>query len=522
MLLTKIPHFRDVILMSFKCPHCEYENCDVQSAGEIHEKGLKYTLVLSSPEDLDRAIMVSDTARFSVKELEIEKQPSTGQVSSVEGMLKKMVEDLHRMLRTMAEDLHRDEFPTARADTESIGKITDLIYHLSSLFDGEFPATIILDDPAGNAWLERLPTDTGRKFIRESYERTLEQNKELGIGGAQDSASGEGKIEVNPADELGGIKDGLLYSLHSLCPGCTNPTMINYHTMDIPHFKQVVISATNCSHCGYRTNDITTGGEVPEKGQRIWLEVRQPVDLHRDILKSETCALRIPECELEVVPGTMGGRFTTVEGLLTQVRDDLRKTVFNFGSDDEEEADSLPPEKKDVWGYFFRRLNKAIDCEMEYTIVLEDPFANSYVQSLTSPEPDPQIRVEEYERTAEDEEELGLADMKTRLGPDGEYMRDFPDAANDSLASKAVGEDGEELKDEAPEAAGESEGKNPELAAEAKTTELEVAAGNTIQKPTAAGENKSEGREVTNETPAYVARFLESVTKPRESEDDAS
>lgn len=522
MLLTKIPHFHDVILMSFKCPHCQYENCDVQSAGEIHEKGLKYTLILDSPEDLDRAIMISDTARFSVKEFEIEKQPSTGQVSSVEGMLDKMVEDMHRVLRTMAEDLHRDEIPTARADTETIGKITDLIYKIKSLSMGKFPATIILDDPAGNAWLERLPTDTGKKFFRESYERTLEQNKDLGIGVAQDSASGEGKIEANPDDELGGIKDGLMYSLHSLCPGCTNPTTINYHSMDIPHFKQVVISATNCSHCGYRTNDITTGGAVPEKGQRIWLEVRQPVDLHRDILKSETCELRIPECELDVVPGTMGGRFTTVEGLLTQVRDDLRKTVFDFGSDDEEETDSLPQEKKDVWGIFFRRLNKAINCEMEYTIVLEDPFSNSYVQSLTSPDPDPQIRVEEYERTPEDEEELGLADMKTRLGPDGEYVRDLPDAAKDSLASEAVGDDERELKDEAPEIAGEAEGKKPEVAAESKNTEQKVAAENKVQEPEAAGESKSEGHEAINETPAYVARFLQSVMKPRETEDHAS
>ncbi len=50
----------------------------------------------------------------------------------------------------------------------------------------------------------------------------------------------------------------------------------------------------------------------------------------------------------------------------------------------------------------------------EFTIVLTDPLASSYVQSLGEDpsQPDPQITVEEYERTPEEEEELGLSDMK--------------------------------------------------------------------------------------------------------------
>ena len=139
----------------------------------------------------------------------------------------------------------------------------------------------------------------------------------------------------------------------------------------------------------------------------------------------------------------MGGRFTTVEGLLTQIRDDLRKTVFDFGSDDEEETDSLPQEKMAVWKEFFRRLDKAINGEMKYTIVLEDPFANSYVQSLFSPDPDPQIRVEEYERTAEEMDELGLSDMKTHLGRDGEYVSDLAGAAEESRPPQAANESGD-------------------------------------------------------------------------------
>lgn len=40
-------------------------------------------------------------------------------------------------------------------------------------------------------------------------------------------------------------------------------------------------------------------------------------------LQSESCRLNIPEIDLELATGTLGGRFTTVEGLLTQVYEEL-------------------------------------------------------------------------------------------------------------------------------------------------------------------------------------------------------
>ncbi len=554
MLLTKIPHFHDVILMSFRCQHCGYENVDVQSAGQIQEKGVRYTLVVNDRRDLDRATMVSDTATFSVKEFEIEKQPSSGQISSVEGMLMKMVQDLNHG----QEDRKGD-------DPETWMKISRVIENIMLVVRGDSPATIILDDPAGNAWLERLPTDTGNKWIRELYERTPEQNTMIGIGVAEDLANNDGAPEAIPDEGLAGIKglsmtdDGFLYSLQIQCPGCTKPTVLNYHMMDIPHFKQVVISATNCAHCGYRTNDVKTGGEVPDKGQRIWLEVRDPADLRRDILKSETCALRIPECEVEVVPGTMGGRFTTVEGLLTQVRDDLHKTVFNCAPDDEEAADSIPQETKEVWERFFRQLDKAIKGDIKYTVVLEDPFANSYVQNLNSPDPDPQIRIEEYDRTAEEEEELGLADMKTHLGADGEYVREILDVAKRALASTVPKEGKDESKGEELEATGTPESKEPaEAAAKPEGKEHEAAAEHGSKEREVAMEIKGKGTEAprgpkdegvssaeksydvgdqgtrmnneptkgeepdaTHRPLGYLSRWLDAVTKPRESAEDA-
>ena len=50
------------------------------------------------------------------------------------------------------------------------------------------------------------------------------------------------------------------------------------------------------------------------------LKVEEPEDLSRDVLKSETCALRIPELDLESGGIAISGKFTTVEGLILDIK----------------------------------------------------------------------------------------------------------------------------------------------------------------------------------------------------------
>ena len=51
----------------------------------------------------------------------------------------------------------------------------------------------------------------------------------------------------------------------------------------------------------------------------------------RVIYQSESCGLKIPEIDLVLQPGTLGGRFTTLEGLLDQVYDELSDKVYASG-----------------------------------------------------------------------------------------------------------------------------------------------------------------------------------------------
>ena len=49
------------------------------------------------------------------------------------------------------------------------------------------------------------------------------------------------------------------------------------------------------------------------------------------MIQSESCGLSIPEIELVLQAGTLGGRFTTLEGILDQVYEELEEKVFASG-----------------------------------------------------------------------------------------------------------------------------------------------------------------------------------------------
>lgn len=323
------------------------------------------------------------------------------------------------MISKVLVDLEKDQAARKKENPtlhEALDKIIQKLIKMLNCV--AFPITVSLDDPSGNSFIEPSPQDKESKYTRTDYLRTHDQNIALGLGVEEDERIAEEDGDEETADPLDGVNivDGQIYEIPAECPACTKPCTVNMKRVTIPHFKEVIIMATVCDHCGYRTSDVKTGGAIPERGERITLKVEGIPDLSRDILKSETCALRSAELDLEVQPGTLGGRFTTVEGLLTQVRDQLRGQIFDDGSAGEGLAggDSMGGSTKLRWDSFFAKLDKAIRGEMKFSLVLEDPLASSYVAPLNdSSTEDAQILKEQYDRTEEEIEDLGLNDMKT-------------------------------------------------------------------------------------------------------------
>lgn len=400
LFLTSIPYFREIIVMSFECDKCGFKNNEVQAATSVQPKGAYYELRLTTQADFSRQVIKSDTATVKFIEMDVEVPPGRGQLTNVEGLLTTLVDDLE-----LGQDARKD------LDEEVYRKVQAIIDKGRDMLAGKsFPFRVCVDDPAGNSFIAPDLKDGVGKWEKHEFERTPEQNAALGLA-ATDGAGDAAAAQPSLPDD-GDIVANEVYSFPASCPGCMHSCTTHMKMVDIPHFKQVVLMSTVCGDCGYRSNDVKTGGEIPERGERITLKVSGETDLARDILKSETCALECPELSLSVNPGTLGGRFTTVEGLFTQIRDDLKAQIFQ-GDEEGKGGDSLTPEEKNTWTKFFDSLDAAIRGEKEFTVVLRDPMASSYVQSLVDPPAvDEKITRESYERTEEEEEDLGLKDIK--------------------------------------------------------------------------------------------------------------
>lgn len=83
--------------------------------------------------------------------------------------------------------------------------------------------------------------------------------------------------------------------------------------------------------------------------------------------------MEIPELELEVGSGALGGRFTTVEGLVEATKEQLADKGGMF-NDAAEEGSKLSMRN------FLDKLDEVLAGETPITIILDDPAGNSYVQ----------------------------------------------------------------------------------------------------------------------------------------------
>jgi len=77
--------------------------------------------------------------------------------------------------------------------------------------------------------------------------------------------------------------------------------------------------------------------EICDQAKKIIFSIKNRDDLSRDVFKSGTSRFAVPEIGLDMQPGTMGSLYTTVEGLLTKVRENLDKYNPYSGEDEDNE-----------------------------------------------------------------------------------------------------------------------------------------------------------------------------------------
>ena len=394
LMLTSIPYFKEIIVSSFSCEHCNNFNSSVQPASTHAKKGVRYTLTASNTTDLNRQVIKSEFATITVPEvdLEIPREAQKGSSSTVEGFLTKTRDGL------------LDKQPERREVCPEIAEQIDkFCSRLDNLLLVETPFTFILEDPTGNSFVENPNAPEPDPLLKtEHYIRSKDDEDLLGITEIKEAQDEEEKPQVVQNEESEVI------TFEAMCNACGKEAVCNMKEVQIPFFKKILLMANVCDHCGFKDSEVKSAGGIAEKGQRIKLQMTDSdMDLDRDILKSETASVNIPELGILLTCGALGGRFTTIEGLLHQVKDQLESiNPFSLG-------DSATGSSANKMSEVIQGIQNIIDHKSLVELIVEDPAGNSYIQNVYAPDEDPHLTIEHYERSKEDDDELGITDMKT-------------------------------------------------------------------------------------------------------------
>jgi zinc finger protein len=164
--------------------------------------------------------------------------------------------------------------------------------------------------------------------------------------------------------------------------------------------------AFDCPHCGYRNNEIQSGGSVAPKGLKIECLIENEKDLSRQIVKHESASIKFKEIDFEIPANTQRGLLNTVEGFLL--------TAYEGLSQDQQYRKEEQPELFEKVEEVLSKLNALKELKQSFHVILDDPSGNSYIENLCAPEPDPKLKITHYRRTAEQSEALGLDPEKDK------------------------------------------------------------------------------------------------------------
>lgn len=461
MLLTSIPFFREVVISSFACGHCNFRDSEIMSGGVIQERGLRCVWRVESERDMcNRQIVKSETAQIWIPSVDFT-IPATarGVVTTLEGLLREALEAL-------------TESQSARVETDPVAakKIDEFLPRLRALVEGGdnwTPFEVVLEDPAGNSCIESFSSPRIDANLREThFARTPEQNDALGLAARSDAPPvkagaliAPGMLNTSPLppraqaprvaefanhghspasppdeDESERVRRELL-SFPANCPACQTEGRAATCVLNVPFFKDIIVMSFNCDNCGFKDTEVKGGGAIPDLGRRDTLKVVSPEDLVRDVVKSDTAGVLIPELQLESTRGSLGGMYTTVEGIVRRMHDDLFQQSSVFVSGDS----SRDPERVARVRELEAQFDDCLSGRLPFTLVIEDPLANSYVYSpCGDPALDPRLKVETYERSWDEDEELGLHHMKVDQSSEALPALSKTDVAAAELAMSRV------------------------------------------------------------------------------------
>ncbi|OQV22478.1 Zinc finger protein ZPR1 [Hypsibius exemplaris] len=381
LLMVKIPFYKEVIVSSFSCDHCGYSDTASMAGQKIQEEGVEHSLLVTDEKDLNRTVVMSDVAAVRIPELEFEApygRQSFG-ITTVEGVI------------TRAKDLLQKYVVARTPGEEGMDKINQFVEQLDLYLALKKPFHLVIDDPSGNCFVENLhaPSVDPALTVR-TYQRTPDMDALCGF-------------ERPPAEEVN--ESGEVMVFPATCFVCGAGCQTNMKTVDVPHFKEILIMSTVCDKCGWKNNEAKPASGIEDEGVEIDLHVTGKDDLNRDVIKSSTCALRIPELDFDMLASDHSSRYSTVEGLISNIKDEL---VTNNPFVQGDSSDSGKTDKLRDFGLI---LDEVMAGNRQIHFILNDPAGNSFIQKLE--DPDTNLQIHRFKRTPEQDDDLCITDMKT-------------------------------------------------------------------------------------------------------------
>ncbi|KAL8449370.1 hypothetical protein Emag_003615 [Eimeria magna] len=437
LFLHRIPHFKDLLISSFSCPHCNYSNREVQAASSLAPRGVHIECKVISSLDLNRQAVRSESCTVKIPEVELEIPPSRerAELNTIEGFVTSFAENLKcaALYQTQI-----NEIATAQ-------KLNQLVEKLNGMAAGKEPFVFELDDPSGNSYIESIdltaekageagekredsvgcsegPTstaeggvsteteDTARmhvlqpsddRIIVRHYERTREQLHAMGYFETQEESPEHTPAGAPDAEENSEqLKDEALL-LPVECPHCGTSTTNKVCQVDIPgrkiecirgrrsiglddrsillklsRFRECLIFAFSCPSCGAKNSEIKAAGAYGAAGRRWILKVTDSDDLNRDVLKSDMATVEIPSLEFSMEGGAQAGTLTTVEGLLKSLADGLSESQPFACGDSAAEASK---KRMKLVCETLRRLQEGHPSVLPFELIISDPADMSFI-----------------------------------------------------------------------------------------------------------------------------------------------
>ena len=140
----------------------------------------------------------------------------------------------------------------------------------------------------------------------------------------------------------------------------------------LQHFHIMWLSAP---HSLCRNSEVSFTGAFGEQGIKYTLAVARGdlQALSRQVVKSDSAVVTVPELELEIPAATQKGSITTVEGLLMDTASNIRLL--------QEERRAADPTTAKLIDDFLAKLDSCQQGEKDFTVIVNDPAGNSYVES---------------------------------------------------------------------------------------------------------------------------------------------